>query len=484
MSSTKVAAVLEGPIAFVDIETDGSNYLRGHVIEVAAIRVENGAVTREFRSLIQPGLEVPSFITRLTGITNHDLADAPTFSDIADELFDVLDGCLFVAHNVRFDYSFLKQEFKRLGMLFDPKQLCTVRLSRALYPEQKSHKLSELIRVHGLRVSARHRAYDDASALLQFMQLLQDRFSSETIHEAVSRQLKHPSLPKHLERTVIDQLPTGHGVYTFEDEQGAPLYIGKSIHVKKRVLNHFTQDTKEYREFKMAQAVHGISTITTDSELESLLLESQLIKEKQPVYNRKLRRVSKLVVAIGSQNTEGYIEVGLKELGDVRPEHFDTILATYTRRSMAKQSIENAVKVFSLCPKLAGLEKASHGCFSYQLHKCKGACVGSELPDTYNARVATAFERSRIEAWPHNGPVLIAPRVNDTDSRVSAFIVDQWRIIGRVVQDPHCEVVYQPYKALFDLDSYKILKAFMASKKDMIVTPLSSKAKVEFGIAP
>lgn len=148
-------SLLEGPLVFVDIETNGLNHVRGRVIEVAAIRVESGKVVRKFNSLIDPETELPYFITNLTGITTNDVKGAPTFHEIADELHEIIDGAIFVAHNVRFDYSFLKQEFKRLNRSFLPKQLCTVKLSRVLYPHERSHKLQSLIDRHGFTYSAR-----------------------------------------------------------------------------------------------------------------------------------------------------------------------------------------------------------------------------------------------------------------------------------------------------------------------------------------
>ena len=181
--------MLSQPLVFVDIETTGLDAIRGRVIEVAAIRVENGADVQEFTSLLDPGMDLPWHITELTGITDDDVCGAATFAQVAAELRAVLDGAVFVAHNVRFDYSFLAQEFRRLGQTFTPQQLCTVKLSRALYPQQKSHKLENLIHRHSLTYSSRHRAYDDAAAIWQFMQHVHQNFSPDQIHTALARSL-------------------------------------------------------------------------------------------------------------------------------------------------------------------------------------------------------------------------------------------------------------------------------------------------------
>jgi DNA polymerase-3 subunit epsilon len=465
------STILDEPYVCVDIETDGMNHLRGHIIEVAALRVENGEIVKSFSTLVQPGVSIPYFITNLTGITNSDVETAPVFGDIAEELFEIMQGATFVAHNVRFDYSFLKQEFRRVGIDFEPKQLCTVKLSRKLHPEHTSHKLASLIERHGFTYSARHRAYDDAHVLWQFLTYAQVTFSPEQLHEAISQQIKRPSLPKHLDQEAITQLPTGPGVYFFDDEKGLPLYIGKSVNIRRRVLSHFTRDSEEYREFKIAQSVHNIRYESTNGELEALLLESHLIKTEQPLYNRKLRRTHKLVALRQAFNPDGYVTIASEDLVTVTPDQFDTILALYDKRGTAKSSLLTTIKTFDLCPKLCGIEKAKGACFSYQLGKCRGACVGKETADAYNRRVQIAFEHKRIQSWPYEGPVLVQ-EVADDQTKLSGFIVEQWSITGKVTQEEYCEPVLTHYDAVFDLDAYKILRAFMTQKPAQIsITP-------------
>lgn len=186
-------SVFNQPLVFVDIETNGLSALRGRVIEVAAIRVENGQVTKTFNSLVDPQADLPYFITDLTGITADDMVDAPTFDQIIDDLHDVLDNAIFVAHNVNFDYSFIREEYRRLERPFLPKQLCTVRLSRALYPGERSHKLGSLIERHGFTFAARHRAYDDAAVLWQFIQHIRQNFPEDQIEAIVGGHIKQPA---------------------------------------------------------------------------------------------------------------------------------------------------------------------------------------------------------------------------------------------------------------------------------------------------
>lgn len=461
------AAIFSTPLVFVDIETNGLNHIRGRVIEVAAIRVENGKVTQTFRSLIDPETELPYYITKLTGITTNDLKGAPTFDQIAEELKAVLQDAIFVAHNVRFDYSFLKQEFGRLGLTFLPKQLCTVKLSRALYPHVKGHKLADIIQRHNFSFSARHRAYDDAAILWQFLQYIDKNFTPEQIQMAIGRQLQQPAIPKSLQPELVRNLPETAGVYIFEDAEGRPLYVGKSINIKKRVMSHFGRDHAESKEFKIAQAIENITTHETGGELAALLLESKLVKELQPLYNRQLRRTAKLTLAKHVRNVDGYLTVVIEEASQIDAGLAGQVLGVYPRRGKAKDAVMELTKQHELCPKLMGLEKSAGSCFWRQLDKCRGACVGQEDSDAYNARLLMAFERQRIHAWPYKGPILLQEKVLGSND-VKALVVDQWCVLGEVTQEEYCDPVLEARPRHFDLDTYKILQSFLASKIDRL----------------
>ncbi len=158
-------------LAFVDLETTGGNALVDRITEIGVVFVDENGV-REWSQLLQPDTRIPVFIERLTGITNQMVITAPRFVDIAHELCQLLKGYLFIAHNARFDYSFLKNEFKRVELDFRPDILCSVKLSRALFPEHKHHNLDSVIERHGLTVSARHRALGDAQVIYQFCKRL------------------------------------------------------------------------------------------------------------------------------------------------------------------------------------------------------------------------------------------------------------------------------------------------------------------------
>ena len=441
-------------------------------------------MVREFNQLVDPETELPWFITNLTGITTNDVKQAPTFAQIADELHDVLDGAIFVAHNVRFDYSFLKQEFKRLNKAFLPRQLCTAKLSRALYPQERSHKLASLIARHGFTFDHRHRAYDDAAVLWQFIKHVRGEFGDTAVEAALGKQMKRPAIPKSIDTEIINNLPTGPGVYIFNDEAGRPLYVGKSVNIRKRVLSHFGQDHAESKEFKIEQTIHEIDTRQTTNELEALLLESDLVKELQPVYNRRLRRTQRLTLARQQMLEGGYIGITLDETVEIDPTATDSILAVYARRGQAKESLNTILKTYELCPKLMGLEKSSGACFLYQLHKCLGACIGAEEAAVYNERLQTAFERRSIQHWPYNGAVVVQDKKAQLENDViSGVIVDEWCVIGKMVQEPYCEPVISKRNKVFDLDTYKILQSYLTQKMPSLqIQPLDNSLRMQMDI--
>ena len=225
-------------LAFVDVETTGSSPERERVTEVGVVRVDfDGDDVRvdEWSTLVNPGVPIPAEIQWLTGITNDMVRAAPSFSEIAQQVFDRLDGAIFVAHNARFDYGFLRAEFNRAGLSFTAKTLCTVRLSRYLYPDRAPHTLDAIIDRFCLEGEPRHRALGDARVLWRWLQRLADRHPRAEIEFAAHELLRRPALPPNLPPDAIDALPHAPGVYLFYGLNEHPIYIGKSIDLRARV---------------------------------------------------------------------------------------------------------------------------------------------------------------------------------------------------------------------------------------------------------
>lgn len=452
--------MFNGPAVFVDIETNGKFGVDGKIIEIGVLRVEDGEITETFQSFVNPGGLIPFWIERLTGITNDDLVQAPYFDDIAETLKQLFDGAVFVAHNVRFDYSFLKSHFKALGYDYRPKLFCTVRMSRALYPEHRGHSLEKIIARHGIMTANRHRAFDDAKAMLEFAQIALKEKGIEQFQNNVALQLRTKSLPPNVDEAKIAALPSAPGVYIFNDEAGNPLYVGKSIHIRDRIRSHFTNNTTIVKEMKLSRQSYSIDYIQTETEIEALLLESAKVKELQPMFNRQLRRKVTQSVLVKDTDEHGYTTLSIESKDLSELTDLGNIYGVYTTRMKAKSALESLTKTFQLCPKLMSLETTKHACFRYQLGLCKGACIQKESPESYNARVELAAARSKVESWPFK--TKIAVKISETKS----LIVDQWIIEGILHYD--FEPVLERISNGFDIDTYKILRSFIRLHKESV----------------
>ena len=248
-------------VAFVDLETTGTRAARDRITEIGIVRVDadaDGGVPRvtEWSSLVNPGITVPAAIVALTGITDAMIADAPSFASLARDVRQLLGGCVFVAHNARFDYGFLKHEFARLERSFTARVLCTVKLSRRMFPDVQGHNLDALIERHHLLGTDRHRALGDARAIWEFMQTLYRDFNADAVEIAVKQALRIASLPPQLPEDTLDTLPETPGVYLFYGENALPLYIGKSINIRDRVAAHFSSDWRSETDLRLSQEMN------------------------------------------------------------------------------------------------------------------------------------------------------------------------------------------------------------------------------------
>lgn len=451
------------PAVYVDIETTGGSARSSRVLEVAAIRVEPDGSTREFSSLVDPETYVPATITRITGITSADVTGAPKFDDIADHLNELFDGAVFIAHNVRFDYSFLKMEFARLGITFSPRLLCTVRLSRALYAHEKGHSLAKLIERHDIPVLERHRALADAHAIKFFAELAFEQHGIDIFNQMVDRQLRTQYLPPNLDIEELASIGNVPGVYIFKDEHGQPTYVGKSVTLKNRILSHF-RDTSS-KELKISQSVHHVETIPTGSELGALVLESKLVKELQPLFNRQLRRIWRYALIIKTMTDQGYATATVKSAEIDDTTDLSQVYGIYETRTKAKARILELTRTFELCPILMGIEKGKDACFSYSLGRCRGACIGEESAELYNRRFELALQHHKIEQWPYHTAVAVP--VNEQGQRV---IIDKWIIRGFI--DESGEQEFAELEPSFDVDEYKIIRRFLRDNRQFI-TPFA-----------
>jgi DNA polymerase-3 subunit epsilon len=456
------------PFAIIDVETTGGNPLRDRIIEIAIIRSDGEG---EFSSLVNPGRPVPQFISALTGITDHDLSSAATFDELAPEIADLLEGAVFVAHNARFDYAFVRNEFKRLGISFSASTLCTVRLSRKLFPKHKKHGVESIIERYGICVEQRHRALDDARVVEAFLEIAREEKGTEAFSAALAQLLKTPTIPSRVAEKMVRNLPAAPGVYLFYGERGEVLYVGKSINIRDRVLSHFAGDHGSSKEMALCRQVTSVEARRTAGELSALLMESQLVKELAPIYNRRLRKRKKSVIATLKVTEEGYETVCCTVTDESGPG-VAGVIAEFRTRRQAEEEIYLLAKTFELCPKLLVIEKGKGACFSHQLKRCRGACIGLEEPESYNRRFREAFSVCSTDSWPFSSPVLVTE--GGEEGHGAAYAVDHWRILASIEFEQDGAFCLQDTGYPFDHDTCRILRGFLAKPNDSVrVRPLA-----------
>ncbi|MEE4213646.1 MAG: exonuclease domain-containing protein [Bacteroidales bacterium] len=372
--------------AVVDIETTGGSPRKERITEIAIYIYDGENIIDKFCSLVNPERNIPYYITNLTGITNEMVEDAPRFYEIAKDIVEITEGKTFVAHNARFDYSFIRQEFKNLGYNYRRKLLDTVSLSRRLFPGHRSYSLGNICMELGLEINDRHRAPGDALATVKLFELLlqADEASGQPGIISNSRQAKlHPSL----DLKKVDSLPEEPGVYYFYNDRNDLIYIGKSKNIHQRVMTHLSNNSSK-RAMQMRDEIADIDYETTGNELIALLKESEEIKQNKPVYNRAQRRTAFTWGIVSERDKDGYIRFAIVKLGDydVKP------LSVFTSGERARSKLAVLVEKYELCQQLCSLYKSDNGCFHRQVGICRGACTGDENAASYNRRAQKALD--------------------------------------------------------------------------------------------
>jgi DNA polymerase-3 subunit epsilon len=441
-------------VAFVDLETTGTSAGTDRVTEVGIVRVEGGSQVSEWSSLVDPQCSIPAGVQALTGITNAMVAGAPTFGQIASEVADRLAGCVFVAHNARFDYGFLKQEFGRLGRAFHARVVCTVKLSRRLYPEGGRHNLDALIERHRLPVSDRHRALGDARVLFEFIRTIYREQTAEAVDAAIARMLKAPSLPPQLPADALDGIPEAPGVYRFYGLNPLPLYVGKSVNLRERVGAHFSSDYRSANDLRLSAEITRIEVEETAGELGALLRESQLIKDLLPAYNQRLRRRSEMLALCVSAEPSppDYVRSDV-----IDPTALEDLYGPFSTRRAARDTLRMLASEAALCWTALGLERRSGPCFARQVKKCAGACVGAETGLAHHARLREALAPYALKPWPYPGTIAVR-EANMARDRTDVHLFRNWCWLGTAHDDGALDDMLQhPPRTAFDLDIYRVL---------------------------
>lgn len=297
--------------AIVDIETTGGYAAANGITEIAVYIHDGERVVKHFETLINPQRAIPKFITGLTGIDDAMVKDAPGFDEVADTLFELLNDKIFIAHNVNFDYSFLKHHFKGSGYELTAKKLCTVKLARKVSPGLPSYSLGNLCRLLQLPISNRHRAGGDAMATVKLFEHCLANNGIEHIEQMLKRSSADQWLPLHLTKKDILQLPVCPGVYYFLDAKEKVVYVGKAVNIRKRVTSHFTHNDPDRKRQNFLRTIHKIKYKECATELEAIVLESAEIKRLWPKYNVSQKQPQQRYALYMFEDNRGYMRLAI-----------------------------------------------------------------------------------------------------------------------------------------------------------------------------
>lgn len=363
--------------AVIDVETTGGSFSSERLTEIAVYVHDGEKIVDEFSTLINPEQPIPYMITRITGITDEMVANAPRFFEVAKRIVEMTEGTTFVAHNASFDYNFIRHEFKRLGYNYRRPTMCTVKMSRKLLPGMQSYSLGKLCNELGIKLVNRHRAAGDALATTRLLELL-----LQTDPDAIGK-MSGFSIPD-----MIKEVPEETGVYYLHDDEGRIIYIGKSNNMFERLLQHY-RNNDTLRAVEMRNRLHSVSFEETGSELIALLLESDEIKKHKPVFNRAQRRSVFSFGLFEFTDEKGYrnLKVGHQLNGQ-------KAITSFSSAEHGQNYLYGVIEKFELCQKLCGLYVTRGACFHHSIKQCRGACIGNEPAESYNRRVDAAIRLS------------------------------------------------------------------------------------------
>lgn len=307
--------------AIVDIETTGG-YASAHGITEIAVYIHDGErVVKHFETLINPNQSIPKYIQSLTGINDEMVATAPQFDEVAETLYDLLNDNIFIAHSVNFDYSFVKHHLKAAGFELTAKKLCTVRLSKKVFPGFPSYSLGNLCRSLRLPIENRHRAGGDAKATVKLFEFCLANNGLLHINQMLKKTSAEQWLPMQLKKEDIQALPQCPGVYYFLDAKDKIVYVGKAVNLRKRVSSHFTHNDPDRKRQNFLRHIAKIKFKECATELEAIVLESAEIRRLWPKYNVSQKQPQQKYALYSFEDSRGYIRLAI----DKRKKHFPSL---------------------------------------------------------------------------------------------------------------------------------------------------------------
>lgn len=429
--------------AVVDIETTGG-FASGNGITEISVLVHNGVeVISVYETLINPEQDIPAYIESLTGISNDMVYNAPAFKDVAAEIYELLQDKVFVAHNVNFDFSFIKHHLGLCGYELACKKICTVRLSRKLLPGHRSYSLGKLCAALNISIQNRHRAGGDAAATAELLTILLDADTGGLIAQTLSRSSKEQLLPPNLPKSQIDRLPKAPGVYYFKDQKGKVIYVGKAKCIYKRVCSHFTGNNAGKQRQEFLKHIHTVDFEVCGTELMAFILEASEIKRLWPENNRALKRYEQKYALYMFEDQKGYMRLGIDKY-----KKQATVLYSFNTLLEGYDLLRVLIKEHLLCEKLCFIQKNRASCTWHEEGKCSGACVGKESAAAYNVRVKYAIAHLKSIL-----PTFAVIGEGRTEDEQSCLLVEEGKFYGMGYISHHADIkgpemlksVLQPY---------------------------------------
>ncbi len=475
------AADTPASLVFVDLETTGGNPAQHRITEIGIIRVDNGVQTDEWSSLVNPECPIPPYIQSFTGISNQMVEHAPRFADLAATVLEKLGGAVFVAHNARFDYGFLRSEFRKAKIHFSADVLCTVKLSRRLFPGFARHNLDAVMERHALNCNARHRALGDARLIRDFWLKMREETPRATLTAAAQlAMLSVARLPAHLPPQLADELPEGPGVYRCFGENDALLYVGRSNSLRGHVLAQLSDEHAGSRDHKLAGETRRVDWLETAGELGAMLREAQWLRTSRPSYNRRAKAHGDSATLRPGTGGSGRIEV--RRIDALDASDLADSFGVFHSEKDARKALTDIAHARQLCLKVLGVEPGEGSCFAFQVGKCRGACVGKESLLLHGMRVQLALSALKIKRWPFPGRIALRERRPRADgaggSRSSStggggwaegersedyHVLEQWAYLGTArCAEELAALSGQNAPLAFDVDVYRMLTRYFA----------------------
>ena len=293
----------------VDIETTGGRPAGNDITEIGIVHVQNKKIVHQWSSLVKPDSSIPNNIQALTGISDEMVEHAPKFQSLIPLLQKQLEGDVFVAHSVNFDYSFIERAFRDCEVAWRMDKLCTIKYARKVFPEIGRYSLANLARELQVSNNNPHRALSDALCAAEVLiHCLHGDYDQKKLHNPKTGLLQRIQIPDNLPREQYDNLPKAYGVYEFKDAQGKSLYIGKANNIKKRVTQHFSTQKESAKYHRLMKECHFLEYTILPNEILALILEDHKIREHWPTLNKSQKKQSLKFGLYAYENGKGEVK--------------------------------------------------------------------------------------------------------------------------------------------------------------------------------